>query len=117
MYIDGLKIQKFSGIPRFKNTASYFIHVWNKDNYVPELLDVFDNWMVKAVFKNLIFPPKVGELCRYGEVFQSGENPIVRYEAGIGSQKGITDIQPFSEVIFINILANKLLSFSDAALS
>ena len=100
VYIDDQKIQKFSGIPKFSNKANFFIHVWNRENYVPELVDVFDNWMVKAVFKDLVFPPKVGELCRYGEVFQSGTNPFIRYEAAIGSQKGLTDVQAFSEVIF-----------------
>ena len=74
------------------------MHVWNRDNYVPELSDVFRTWAVKAVFKDLIFPPKVGELCRYGDVFRSGTNPIVRYEVGLGSQTGITDVLPFTEV-------------------
>ena len=75
------------------------MHVWNRNNYVPELSDVFDNWKVKAFFKELVFPPAVGDLCRYGKVFQSGTNPIIRYEAGIGSERGITDIQPFSKVM------------------
>lgn len=98
--IDGRKVQKFSGIPQLSKSTQFFMHIWNRDNVIPKRLDVFDSWIVKAQFKDLIFPPNTEELCRYGEVFRSGSNPIVRYEAGIGSQTGSTDVYPFQEVIF-----------------
>ena len=97
-YIDGHKRLKLSGIPQLSISTQFIMQVWNRDNYIPELSDVFRTWEVAAKFKDLIFPPEVGKLCRYGAVFQSGTNPIVRYEVGIGSQIGLTDVQPFTEV-------------------
>ena len=100
MVVDGRVIQKFSGIPNLSTSTQFFIHVWNRDNFVPKLSDVFNNWAVEAEFKDFVFPPAIGELCRYGDVFQSGSNPIIRYEAGIGTQIGNVKVEPFREVRF-----------------
>jgi hypothetical protein len=74
------------------------LHVWNHNNYVPGIPDFFNVFSTKAYFKNLIMPPKVGWLCRYGNPFRGGTNPVVMYEAAIGSDKLATDIDDYREV-------------------
>ena len=98
LYIDGDMRQRLTGIPQLSHSTQFILNLWNRDNVVPELSDVFDSWNVKALFRDLIFPPSSDELCRYGAVFQAGTNPIVRYEIGIGSQIDSTDVYPYTEV-------------------
>jgi hypothetical protein len=74
------------------------LHVWNHNNYVPGIPDFFNVFSTKAYFKNLIMPPKVGWLCRYGNPFRGGTNPVIMYEAAIGSDKLATDIDDHREV-------------------
>jgi hypothetical protein len=92
-------MSEMAGIPELSPSTNLFLHVWNKNNILPTL-DVFNLWAARAVFKQLIFPPGVEAMCRYGDPFQGGTNAIVRYEAAIGTSKDTTDIADFQEVIF-----------------
>ncbi|XP_063408918.1 uncharacterized protein LOC134692399 [Mytilus trossulus] len=87
------------GIPDLSGTTKLVLHVYNRNNYVPEITDVFNIFSTRAVFKNLILPPPTGALCLYGDPFRGGNNPIIKYEIGIGTDKLLTDIEPFREVI------------------
>jgi hypothetical protein len=72
------------GIPEFSSDTKLLFHVFNKNNVVPPLVDLFDVFSTKAYFKNVMMPPSSQFLCRYGDPFYGGTIPIDRYEAGIG---------------------------------
>lgn len=85
------------GIPLLSMSTKLVLHVWHKDNILPAL-DVFNLWQAKASFKQLIMPPDVKELCRYGNPFEGGLNAIVGYEAAIGTSLLSDDAVPFQKV-------------------
>ncbi|VDI67222.1 Hypothetical predicted protein [Mytilus galloprovincialis] len=93
------EITELCGISHLSKTTKLVLHVFNRDSYVPEITDPFNIFSVKAYFKNLILPPPTGALCRYGDPFRGGTNPIIKYEIGIGTDKFLTDIEPFREVV------------------
>ena len=97
MFADGLQISEMCGLPPLSTHTKLILHVWNKDNIVPAL-DVFNLWQATAAFRNLVMPPDINALCRYGKPFQGGTNAIVKYEAGIGTSPGAVDMVPFQEV-------------------
>ncbi|XP_076087285.1 uncharacterized protein LOC143057777 [Mytilus galloprovincialis] len=99
VYVNDEELTELCGIPDLSETTKLVLHVFNRDNFVPEITDVFNMFSTRAVFKNLILPPPTGALCRYGDPFRGGSNPIIKYEVGIGSDKLLTDIEPFREVI------------------
>ncbi|XP_025084427.1 uncharacterized protein LOC112558275 [Pomacea canaliculata] len=43
-------------------------------------------------------PAPKESLCRYGDPFRGGQNPIVRFEGGIGSAVGLDNVVPFTEI-------------------
>ncbi|XP_076086943.1 uncharacterized protein LOC143057517 [Mytilus galloprovincialis] len=99
LYVNDEEITELCGIPDLSETTNLVLHVFNRDNYVPEITDVFNIFSARAIFTNLILPPPTGALCRYGDPFRGGTNPIIKYEVGIGSDKLLTDIVPFRKVI------------------
>ncbi|CAG2204566.1 unnamed protein product [Mytilus edulis] len=99
LYVNDEEITELCGIPDLSETTKLVLHVFNRDNFVPEITDIFNIFSARAVFKNLILPPPTGALCRYGDPFRGGSNPIIKYEVGIGSDKLLTDIEPFRKVI------------------
>ncbi|KAK3612515.1 hypothetical protein CHS0354_024486 [Potamilus streckersoni] len=99
VYADDQALTQLCGIPQFTPDTKLLLHVWNKDNFLPALDNLFQTWTVRASFRDLILPPKVGALCRYGEPFRGGTNGIVRYEAGIGTQNGLADFVDFREIL------------------
>lgn len=98
MFTDGKQLSEMCGIPPLSISTKLILHVWNKDNIVPTL-DIFNLWQAKAVFKELVMPPDVNALCRYGDPFQGGTNAIVKYEAGIGTSPGEVDMVSFQQVL------------------
>ena len=74
-------------------------HVFNKNNIMPPTNDTFNPFSTKAFFRNVILPPAPGAYCRYGAPFRGGENPIVKYEIGIGSTSLGTEAVPYREMI------------------
>ncbi|XP_053401006.1 uncharacterized protein LOC123523226 isoform X2 [Mercenaria mercenaria] len=97
VFADEKQISEMCGIPPLSSRTRLILHVWNKDNIVPAL-DIFNQWQTRAAFKDLIMPPEVNALCRYGDPFEGGTNAIVRYEAGIGTAQGEVDMVAFQEV-------------------
>ena len=98
-FADGLLFAEMCGIPELTTATKLVLHVWNKNNYLPEVKDVFSIWEAHASFKNVFLPPEPGALCRYGSPFRGGTNAIVRYEAGLGNQTGADNFVPITEVI------------------
>lgn len=99
MFVDGDELTMMCGIPYLSNKAKLVFHVWNRDNTVPENADMFNRFSTKAFFKDLIMPAPQGSLCRYGDPFRGGKNPVIKFEAGIGSEKLLTDVSPFIEIL------------------
>lgn len=98
MFVDDGELTEICGIEPPSLSTKLVLHVWNRNNYVPEITDLFNVFSTKAYFKNLVMPPKVGSLCRYGNPFRGGTNPVIKYEAAIGTDQLTTDISDFSEV-------------------
>ena len=96
--VENSELGSLCGIPYLSASASCLVHVLNRDRFLPEREDELFTWAVYAEVESSIFPPKTEELCRYGEPFRGGDIPIVRYEAAIGSEPGLSDIYPFEEV-------------------
>jgi len=44
------------------------------------------------------FPPAATDLCRYGKPFQAGDQAIVEFLAGVGTERGLDDVQPLTKV-------------------
>ncbi|XP_076116641.1 uncharacterized protein LOC143084119 [Mytilus galloprovincialis] len=99
VHVDEDQLTRICGIVPLSDSTKLILHVWNRDNFVPDITDMFNVFSTKAYFKDLVMPPAPGSLCRYGDPFRGGTNPILRYEVGIGSDKLLTDIAPFREVI------------------
>lgn len=84
VYIDNVICSKICGIPEFSADTKLILHVFNKNNYLPPVDDLFNVYSTKATFKDMIMPPSSTAMCRYGKPFYGGTIPIDRYEAGIG---------------------------------
>ena len=92
------------GIPSLSPSTKLVLHVWNKNNVVPVIDDVFSIWEARSSFKDIFLPPKPGALCRYGNPFKSGTNAIVRYEVAIGNSTGDENFVPFTKVSLLQII-------------
>ncbi|VDI16055.1 Hypothetical predicted protein [Mytilus galloprovincialis] len=99
VYVDGSMFSKICGIPEFSSDTKLLLHVFNKNNYVPPVTDLFDVFSTRASFRNVIMPPSSNTMCRYGEPFYGGVIPIDRYEAGIGTDQLMTDVVSYQEVL------------------
>ena len=97
-FADGDKFAEMCGIPELSHTTKLVLHVWNKNNYLPEINNIFSIWEAQASFKDIYLPPAPGALCLYGKPFKGGTNAIVRYEAGLGNETGVVNIVPFRQV-------------------
>ena len=100
MSADENKVSEMCGIPNLSTATKLTLHTWHKNNNVPPL-DVFNLWVARAQFTNLIMPPSIDAMCRYGAPFMGGSNPIVGYEAGIGTTPNSPDVVEFKEVRYI----------------
>ncbi|KAL5015119.1 hypothetical protein ScPMuIL_009389 [Solemya velum] len=99
VFIDDEKMTEICGISNLLSSTQLVFHTWSKNNVVPEITDMFNIWTARAIFKDLIMPPALSALCRYGNPFRGGTNPIIRYEAGIGTERGLTDVIDFRKVL------------------
>ncbi|XP_048258679.1 uncharacterized protein LOC124137747 [Haliotis rufescens] len=100
--MDGDLLTEQCGIPRLSPDTKLFFGVWNHKNYIPETDRDSEGhlkvWSSTASFRDLVMPADKENLCRYGNAFQGGDNAIVRYEAGIGSASGLSDVVPYQQV-------------------
>ncbi|VDI50948.1 Hypothetical predicted protein, partial [Mytilus galloprovincialis] len=113
VYADEEELTEICGIEPPSTSAKLVLHVWNRNNYVPDISDLFNVFSAKAYFKDLIIPPKIGNKCRYGDPFRGGTNPVIKYEAGIGTEKLQTDIVPYREIYRPCIPCNTQCSLSN----
>ncbi|XP_076076023.1 uncharacterized protein LOC143046845 [Mytilus galloprovincialis] len=98
VFVDDEELTEICGIEPPSTSAKLVLHVWNRNNYVPDISDLFNVFSAKAYFEDLIIPPKIGNKCRYGDPFRGGTNPVIKYEAGIGTEKLQTDVVPYREI-------------------
>ncbi|XP_070572851.1 uncharacterized protein [Ptychodera flava] len=98
LFIDGRSVVYMSGLVPFSENTQFTILVRNSNGNVASFDDVFNPPSTKASFRNIRFPPSSDALCRFGEPFRSGDNPIIAFYAGIGSGKLMDDVVPFFEV-------------------
>ncbi|VDI79784.1 Hypothetical predicted protein [Mytilus galloprovincialis] len=113
VYADDEELTEICGIEPPSTSAKLVLHVWNRNNYVPDISDLFNVFSAKAYFKDIIIPPKIGNKCRYGDPFRGGTNPVIKYEAGIGTEKLQTDVVPYREIYRPCITCNTQCSLSN----
>ncbi|KAL8577054.1 hypothetical protein ACOMHN_049914 [Nucella lapillus] len=94
------------GIPTLGTSTRLALSVWNWKNFLTHPSNNNSSssrsialWQTSATFSNVYIPAPTSSHCRYGDPFRGGQNPIVRFEAGIGSESGLDDVSPFEEVI------------------
>eukprot|EP00058_Branchiostoma_floridae_P003026 XP_002588514.1 hypothetical protein BRAFLDRAFT_79469 [Branchiostoma floridae] len=95
---DGKSQAIMNGIPVFSDQARLTLAVWNRDDFVPEVQDVFSSPETTAFFRDLRFPPSADNLCRYGDPFRPGDNSVSVFYAGVGTEKLKDDVAHFREV-------------------
>ncbi|XP_070573548.1 uncharacterized protein [Ptychodera flava] len=99
LYADWKSVMFMTGIPVLSPDAKFILSAWNRHAFVPQLDDIFNPPTVTARFRNVRFPLLADALCKYGQPFRNGDNAIVAFFAGIGSEKLEDDIMPFREVL------------------
>lgn len=98
--VEGDFISEICDVPQMTTEALIFFHVFKRDNQIPEHQDKFSVWSAKATFSGLEMPPAAGALCRSGPQFISYSNPIMLYEAGVGTTPLAPDAVDFTSVCF-----------------
>ena len=99
LYVDGVLWSKVCGIRDLSTDTDLIFHVFPKNNYLPPVVDTFNPYSTKAFFRNVVLPPEPSAYCRYGAPFRGGENPIIKYEIGIGTTILGTEAVPYMEKI------------------
>ncbi|XP_052081925.1 uncharacterized protein LOC127719726 isoform X2 [Mytilus californianus] len=99
LYVDGVLWSKVCGIRDLSTDTDLIFHVFPKNNYLPPVVDSFNPYSTKAFFRNVVLPPEPSAYCRYGAPFRGGENPIIKYEIGIGTTILGTEAVPYREMI------------------
>ncbi|XP_052803271.1 uncharacterized protein LOC128233573 isoform X2 [Mya arenaria] len=97
-FADQYELSEMCGIPHLSKMTMIVLHVWNKNSNIPEM-DLFNSWTSYSYFKTLKLPPNDSELCRYAQPWKGGTNPIISYEAGIGSSRTVADVVNFRQVV------------------
>ena len=98
VYMDDNFLNEICDVPQLSTEAWLFIHVFKRMNQLPEHHDKFSVWSARASVSALEMPPPVGTLCRSGQQFIGFMNPIMRYEAGVGTTPLATDAAEFRQV-------------------
>ncbi|XP_046574117.1 uncharacterized protein LOC124282192 [Haliotis rubra] len=102
VFMDNDLMTERCGMPRLSPDTKLYLGVWNYKNYIPDTERDSEGhlkvWSATASFRDLVMPADKEQLCRYGNPLQGGNNPIVRYEAGIGSVSGLSDVVPYQQV-------------------
>ena len=98
VYVGDDFINQLCDIPHLSTDTLLFVHLFKSDNILPTVVDAFTPWAAYAEFSALEMPPPVGTLCRDGQQFRGYSNPIIKYEAGIGTSRLATDVEEFREV-------------------
>ncbi|XP_078585863.1 uncharacterized protein LOC144867674 [Branchiostoma floridae x Branchiostoma japonicum] len=97
--IDGQPRAVLTGIPSLGPTTKLILSTWNKQDWIPELVDPFEPPTTAASFRYLSLPQDSNSLCQYGKPFRNGDHAVVRFEAAVGSARLLDDVAPFREVV------------------
>ncbi|XP_070572875.1 uncharacterized protein [Ptychodera flava] len=98
LFVDGTALSFMVGLEPFSMDPKFILSVWNAEGKISPFDDVFTLPESTAFFRNIRFPPSADAMCRFGDPFRSGDNPIVAYFAGVGSEHLLDDVVPFYEV-------------------
>jgi hypothetical protein len=105
VYIDDEYINELCDVPQMSTDAFMFFHVFKRMNQLPVQKTNFEAWATYATLAGLEMPPPIGTLCRSGPQFRAFTNPVIHYEAAIGTTFMGSDAVPFRKVY-------KMLHFS-----
>ncbi|XP_062596534.1 uncharacterized protein LOC134257978, partial [Saccostrea cucullata] len=98
VYVEEEFINEICDVPQLSTNALLFFHVFKRHNEIPPHEDRFSVWSTKASLSGLEMPPAVGTLCRSGPQFISYTNPIMLYEAGVGTSPLLTNAVEFTPI-------------------
>lgn len=98
VYIDDEYINELCDVPQMSTDAFMFFHVFKRLNQLPTPKSKFESWATYATLAGLEMPPPIGTLCRSGPQFRAFTNPVIFYEAAIGSSFMASDVVPFRKV-------------------
>ena len=116
VHVDGEEVVAavMCGIPALSTATKLALSVWNWKNFLTQPASSNSSspgngnagglglglqlWQAAATFSGVTIPAPSSSHCRYGDPFRGGGNPIVRYEAGLGTQNGLADVAEYREV-------------------
>ena len=108
LYIDDQLIATLQGIAALSNETRIILHAFNRNGFVPEILDEFDPPRVESVFVNVSLPSLRSQVCDSGQPFYSPSSPIVQFSVGVGTSPGLTDITGLE--VYIHTCVNIMVS-------
>ena len=92
-------ISEICDVPQMSSEALMFFHVFKRNNDIPVHLDKFSVWSARATLAGLEMPPVADALCRSGPQFIGFSNPIMLYEAGVGTTPLAPNAVDFTPVL------------------
>ena len=98
VYMDEEFINELCDVPQMSSETFMFFHVFKRLNQIPQPDSSFEAWATYATLAGLEMPPPIGTLCRSGLQFRAFTNPVIYYEAGIGTSILTSDTVPFRKV-------------------
>lgn len=93
-------ISEICDVPQMSTNALLFFHIYKRHNQIPVHEDKYSVWSARASLSGLEMPPAVGSLCRSGPQFIAYSNPIMLYEAAVGTSPSAPDAVDFTPVSF-----------------
>lgn len=93
-------ISEICDVPQMSTNALLFFHIFKRHNQIPVHEDKYSVWSARASLSGLEMPPAVGSLCRSGPQFIAYSNPIMLYEAAVGTSPSAPDAVDFTPVSF-----------------
>lgn len=93
-------ISEICDVPQMSTNALLFFHIYKRHNQIPVHEDKYSVWSARASLSGLEMPPAVGSLCRSGPQFIAYSNPIMLYEAAVGTSPSASDAVDFTPVSF-----------------
>lgn len=93
-------ISEICDVPQMSTNALLFFHIFKRHNRMPVHDDKYTVWSARASLSGLEMPPAVGSLCRSGPQFIAYSNPIMLYEAAVGTSPSAPDAVDFTPVSF-----------------
>ncbi|KAI6660256.1 hypothetical protein LOD99_10426 [Oopsacas minuta] len=79
-------------LPQFGSSLKYVLHVRNYNGRVEPFTSPFFPPTTTAYFSEIILPVDSNRVCKYGSPFYSERAPFIKFEVGVGSGYGLTDV-------------------------